>query len=274
MTYCKENDSFIEKLLRKVIALVVVLALAIPVISPEVFAASSVVISGGDNVKGGDTFTVVVTFSGGNIGRVDAQLTYDTDKLTYLSGGSSTGNSGYVQLKMGGTDGSVTFNLEFQAISEGSTSLEVKTWEMYDTDESYMGETPSASKTITISGSAAQDQIIEQTSSPDQPVEETEMIGVDEKEDEESDASDINMILLAIAVVLLVLIIITAVALSKKKKHNAAGSSAASYQDSGADGESCEKEDIGEEKRTARKRASEETERWEDWKGIDDDDRL
>ncbi len=269
MTYCRENDSFVEKILRKLIAVVVVLALAIPVISPEVFAASSVVISGGDNVKGGDTFTVAVTFSGGNIGRVDAHLTYDTDKLTYLSGGSSTGNSGYVQLKMGGTDGSVTFNLEFQAISEGSTTLEVKTREMYDTDESYMDETPSASKTISISGSAAQDQIIEQTSSPDQPVEETELIGVDEKDDDSEGTTNINIILLAIAVVLLILIIITAVALSRKKRHSVKNI----IPDNETEYEKAD-ESRREKQKAVRRRASEDTELWEDWKGIDDDDRI
>ena len=107
MTYCKDNDSILERILRIVIISVVVLSMMIPVMAPEVFAASSVTISGGDSVKGGDTFTVAVTFGGGSVGRVDGQLTYDTDKLTYISGGSSSGNSGYIQLKKAGTDGSV-----------------------------------------------------------------------------------------------------------------------------------------------------------------------
>ena len=135
MTYCKENDSMFERILRILIIAVVVLSMAIPVMAPEVFAASSVTISGGDSVKGGDSFTVAVTFGGGSVGRVDGQLTYDTDKLTYISGGSSSGNTGYIQLKKAGIDGSVTFNIEFQAVSDGSTSLEVTTNEIYTLDE-------------------------------------------------------------------------------------------------------------------------------------------
>ncbi len=197
--------------------LVAVLALVIPLISPRVFAASSVTLSGGDSVKGGDTFTVAVTFGGGNIGRVDASLTYDTDKLTYISGGSSTGNSGYIQLSSGGTDGSVTFNIEFQAISEGDTVLEVTTREMYDLNEAYIGETPSASKTISIAGNAASEDVITQTTSPDQPVAETELAGVDEKPEDEGGES-VTLLLVAAIAIPLVLIIIIAVLLARKKK--------------------------------------------------------
>ena len=99
-----EKDNCIVRVLRVLIALVIVISLVIPLISPSVFAASSVSISGGDNVKGGDTFTVAVVFSGGDVGRVDAQMTYDTDQLSYISGGTSKGNTGYIQLKNAGTE--------------------------------------------------------------------------------------------------------------------------------------------------------------------------
>ena len=46
-----------------------------------VFASPGVTITGGDDVKGGETFTVTVKFSGGDIGRVEGSLTYDTDRL-------------------------------------------------------------------------------------------------------------------------------------------------------------------------------------------------
>lgn len=285
MTYCKDNDSILERILRIVIISVVVLSMMIPVMAPEVFAASSVTISGGDSVKGGDTFTVAVTFGGGSVGRVDGQLTYDTDKLTYISGGSSSGNSGYIQLKKAGTDGSVVFNLEFQAVSDGSTTLEVTTNEIYDLDEVYLGETPSASKTVSISGKAASEELITQTTSPDEPVAETELIGVDEKpEDEAGGALGMNLILIIIAVVLVVLIVIIAIVLKKKKAPKGV-KAPASYEE--ADDESISPgreygaplhEDERAEERARRqavkKRASEETELWNDWKGMDDEDKL
>ena len=216
MTYCKENESLTERILRIAIITIVILSMVVPIVSPSVFAASSVTISGGDSVKGGDTFTVAVTFGGGSVGRVDGQLTYDTDKLTYISGGSSSGNSGYIQLKSAGTDGSITFNIQFQAIAEGDTVLEVTTNDMYDLDERSM-DTVSGSKTVSISGSAASDEVIAQTTSPDQPVAETELIGVDEKTDDSDGNLNINLILIIVAAVLVILIVVIAVALKKKK---------------------------------------------------------
>ena len=225
MIYCKDKENITERILRKLIIAVMVLALVIPVMTPSVFAASSVTISSGDNVKGGDTFTVAVTFGGGDIGRVEGNLTYDTDMLTYVSGGSSTGNSGYIQLSGGGTDGSVTFNIEFQALKEGSTTLQVATDEMYDLNEVYMEETPSASKEITIAGTAASEEVITQTTSPEQPVEETELQGVDEKPDDDSDSSGMTTILMiaVIAIPVILIIIIIAVLAARKKRNNRPG---------------------------------------------------
>ena len=286
MTHCKEKENLAECILRKMIITVMVLALLIPIISPKVFAASSVTISGGDNIKGGDTFTVAVTFGGGDIGRVDGSLSYDTEKLTYISGGSSTGNSGYIQLKDASTDGSVTFNIEFQALDEGDTVLQVATREMYDLNEVYMSETPSASKTISISGSAASQQIITQTSSPDQPVAETELKGVDEKPDEGISGKTLFMVI--IIAVPIVLIIIIAIILSKKKKSKDDISGKKENQDDEChenidyhrenrhiDGEVSEnivRKEKSEQKKAVKKKASEETENWADWNGFDDND--
>lgn len=282
MTYCKENESLTERILRIAIITIVILSMVVPIVSPRVFAASSVTISGGDSVKGGDTFTVAVTFGGGSVGRVDGQLTYDTDKLTYISGGSSSGNSGYIQLKSAGTDGSITFNIQFQAIAEGNTVLEVTTNDMYDLDERSM-DTVSGSKTVSISGSAASDEIIAQTTSPDQPVAETELIGVDEKTDDSDGNLNINLILIIVAAVLVILIVVIAVALKKKKASGKAGNEskaaeldeAAEGPDNGAFREETEVNGIDDKsvRREAKKRANEETALWNDWKGMDDDDK-
>lgn len=217
-----ERERLTEKVLRKIIAFVVVMTFIIPLISPSVFAETSITISSGDHVKGGETFTVAVTFGGGSVGRVDAQLLYDTDMLTYVSGGSSSGNTGYIQLKNAGTEGSITFNLEFQAVTEGETALEVTTNEMYDLDEMYL-DTPSATKTIAIEGNAEEEVLITETTSPDEPVETTELVGVDEKPAEESEEEgngNINLLFIFGAVVLVILIVIVAVLLATRKKGN------------------------------------------------------
>ncbi len=216
MTYNDKKDSLLEKTLRKLIAFLIVTAFLIPLITPESFAASTVSISGGDSVNGGDTFTVTVTYSGDSIGRVDGQMTYDTNKLTYISGGSSSGNTGYIQLKDAG-NGSVTFNIEFQAISEGSTDLNVTTNEMYSVNEGRLSN-PSATKTVNIAGNADSNELITETRSPDEPVENTTVRGVDERGDEGENTVSTTAVLIISAAVLIVIIAVIIAVLMKKKR--------------------------------------------------------
>ncbi len=218
----EEKENITERILRRAIAIVVVMAFMVPFLSPKVFAETPITISSSDHVKGGDTFTVAVTFGSGSVGRVDAQMLYDTDMLTYVSGGSSSGNTGYIQLKNSGTEGSITFNIEFQALTEGDVTLEVTTNEMYDLDEMYI-DTPSATKAITIEGDAEEEVLITETTSPEEPEETTQLIGVDEKPteaevNEENGFNNINLVFIFVAVVLVILIVIIAVLLASRKK--------------------------------------------------------
>lgn len=170
-----------KKIIKKLAVLMLTAMIIVPAASVNTYASSSVDISGGESVKGGEVFTVTVTFDGDDIGRVVGDVTYDTDMLSYISGGSSSGNVGYVELRNAGTGEPLTFNLKFQALKEGSTELTVSASEMYDLGEGYM-DTPSAAKTITISGDAAEDEIIEETTEPDDTASE-ENNDVDEKDD-------------------------------------------------------------------------------------------
>lgn len=221
MTGHREEDNRTDKILRKVIAFVVVMAFIMPILTPQVFADSTLDISGGDHVEGGDTFVVAVTFGGGNVGRVDAQMLYDTEKLTYVAGGSSSGNTGYIQLKNAGVEGSVTFNIEFQAIAEGETAVEVTTNEMYDLDEMMM-DAPSGSKSILISGNAEEDEKIQESVSEEETMEtETQLQGVDEKveepEEPETSSGNLTAILIGIATALVILIVIISILLARKR---------------------------------------------------------
>lgn len=220
-----ERDRVIKKALRKAMLLVIVMAFMIPPLSTSVFAETPIIIAGGDHVKGGETFTVAVTFGSGSVGRVDAQMLYDTEKLTYISGGSSSGNTGYIQLKNAGTEGSITFSIEFQALTEGDATLEVSVNEMYDLDEMFL-DTPSATKTVTISGDAAKEELITEEITEDPEEEITEPLGVDEKPAEEviadadttEDDGGINMVFIITAAVLVILIIVISVILAARRK--------------------------------------------------------
>lgn len=115
------------------------------------FASTSVNISGKNKVTKGETYTVKVKFSGDNIGRVDGQLTYDTSKLSYKSGGSSSGDNGYIDLKDAGTGEAIVFNIKFKAKGGGSSTIKVTTNGIYNLEEEYI-DAPSTSKSINIKG--------------------------------------------------------------------------------------------------------------------------
>ena len=176
-----------KNVIKKFIVIGLALLLAGYLASADADAASTVSVTGGDNVTGGEIFTITVTFDGDSIGRVSGDVTYDTEMLSYISGGSSSGNVGYVELKKAGTGEPLAFDLKFQALKEGSTELTVSTSEMYDLGEMFL-DTPTASKTVNISGDAADDEIIEETVPEDDAVEEG--LSVDEKGDTPEEPSD------------------------------------------------------------------------------------
>lgn len=176
-----------RNILKKIAVIIVAAMIIVPATTFDAHASSSVSVTGGDNVKGGEVFTVTITFDGDDIGRVVGDITYDTDMLSYISGGSSTGNVGYVELRNAGTGEPLKFELEFQALKEGETVLTVAASEMYDLGEGYM-DTPSITKTVTISGDADEEEIIEETTEPDNAPEDN--LSIDEKEDMSNAGSD------------------------------------------------------------------------------------
>ncbi len=210
-----------KKIMRKLIVIIMAAVIAAPVIAAPADAASTVSISSPDSVKGGEVFTVTVTYNGDSVGRVVGDVTYDTEMLSYISGGSSSGNVGYVELRKAGTGETLSFDLKFQALKEGSATLNVSTSELYDLGEMFMDTPSDSSRTIEVSGNAADDEIIEETNPEDDAADEG--LSVDEKsdtpEEEPVDDSDqdnagenssslARMIMFAIGGLVLLLIII------------------------------------------------------------------
>lgn len=200
-----------RKIIKKAAAVVLALFITLPVFTAPSSAATAITVTGGENITGGETFNVTITYSGDSVGRVIADLSYDTSMLTYLSGGSSMGNTGYVVLKNAGTGEDITFNLEFQALKEGTTSLKIETREMYDLNEEYM-DNPSASKSITITGNVSEEEIVEPTMPEEEDVT-PNLIAVDEKEDE----TNSTMVLVAGAVIVSALILLIVLLMRRRK---------------------------------------------------------
>ena len=82
-----------KNILRKIAVIIIAAMIIVPATTFDSHGASTVGVTGGDSVKGGEVFTVTVTFDGEDIGRVVGDITYDTDMLSYISGGSSSGKS-------------------------------------------------------------------------------------------------------------------------------------------------------------------------------------
>lgn len=206
----------INKILKKLTVFVLIAMITMPFVSSYTFAAAKVTAEGGANVKVGDTFIVKVTYGGDEIGRVDGQLTYDTSKLEYISGGTSEGDTGYVQMKLAGTDGTITFTLKFKALEEGSTNLEITTNEIYDFAEIPL-DNPSLSKNIVIGGG---ERATENNTISEEELSTLEQVPYDPDQLEESDDEslfDNTLFLIISAAVLVLLIIIISVVLRKRK---------------------------------------------------------
>ena len=200
-----------KRIITKLAAAVLAVLIAVPVMAAPAEAATSISIIGGDAVKGGETFTVTVKYSGGSVGRVVADMNYDSSMITYISGGSSLGNTGYIELKNAGTGEDIVFNLKFQALKEGETSLKVETREMYDLNENYL-DSPSAVKNVSIEGNAADDELVDPEMATEDEYEPS-LISVDEKEDE----VNFTMTLAIGAAVVALLILVIVIVIRRKK---------------------------------------------------------
>ena len=178
-----------------------------------VFASTSVSINGKSQVSKGETYTLKVKFSGNDIGRVDGQLTYDTSKLSYKSGGSSSGDNGYIELKDAGTGEVITFNIKFKAKGSGSSTIKVTTNGIYNLEEEYI-DAPSASKSVSVQGSESATNI--QNNDEETSVEESDLDlengnSEDETIEDESDNAT-DMITLPFVIGGIVVVIITVIA--------------------------------------------------------------
>lgn len=221
--------------IRMTAVMVMTAVLLLPVI--VLAADTSVSISGGGPVKEGETTTVTVTYKGDSLGFVDGELRYDSDSLEYLSGGSSQGNSGVVQLKRwsDNASGVITFSLKFRGIHEGTVDLDLKTYETQNLDGIGMSR-PSANQSVKVmegeqQTTAVQTETQETTTAvTETQTEETESAGQEdlatvesewnttEEPVEAEEAKDTLPTYLPIVIAIVLIIIIIAVVVIRKKK--------------------------------------------------------
>ncbi|MEG2323825.1 MAG: hypothetical protein RSA73_03305 [Anaerovoracaceae bacterium] len=144
-------------------AITLALLLTMPLTSVISNGADLNVKIGGDaKVKAGETFTVTVKYSGRSLGMVNGDLTYDTNAISYISGGSSSGDGGLVQLKKASEGKTVAFKVKFKGVKGGKSTLKLTTNEAYDLDGKSLS-TPSSSKSITVAKSSEPVQTTKET---------------------------------------------------------------------------------------------------------------
>lgn len=215
-----------KKRIKLCIAAVFLLSAMIPA---TVFgASSSVSISGSGSADVGKTVTVTVTYKGSSLGYVNGQLSYDNSKLQYLSGGSSQGDAGLVELKAYADDasGKLAFRVKFKAVGSGSTGLDLETLETQNLDgDQDMGQ-PSASKTVTIKSAptteTTEESTIEETTEETTQATTTAPTEASQSDEQvqrqESEGGLSYLVVIGIGAVILILIIAVAIGLRKKRR--------------------------------------------------------
>ena len=149
---------FMKNRLCLLLTLVLALLMTVsPIGRIDARAAVSTRISFSDpQAKAGEEFTVtmkITALSGGNLGSTKVSLKYDTAYLQFLSGDhTSDGSAGIVLVtgdsSMGTTE--YSFSLKFKALAQGTTSLEINDYELYDVDSKAASLDKKGSSAITI----------------------------------------------------------------------------------------------------------------------------
>ena len=157
-----------------------------------------------DGINEGDEFAVEVSYEMDMLDSVRGSLEYETDEFEYISGGSSEGNGGVVQIRGNGEGGKAVFTVIFKALKPCDGIITVSTKEAYDLDGKTLNR-PLSKVTVTVAQKQAE---------PVQKTVETEDNEENRSETDitEDDNSSILLISIGItAVLLIVLIIIAAV---------------------------------------------------------------
>lgn len=121
--------------IRKKLGMLLAICLLLPCFSIVAHAASGVLTFSDPTTKVGETVTVKAKLDayGSPIGDGEITVAYDPAKLEFVSGQNASGGNGTVTLSTTG-DGSVSelnYTMEFRALEEGTTNIEVSGYTAY-----------------------------------------------------------------------------------------------------------------------------------------------
>lgn len=205
--------------------IITVLILCIITALPQsVFAASlNLNAESSSNISAGENFTVDVKYSSDYLDSIKGSVSYDTDCLEYISGGSSAGDGGIIKLRGSSDDGkTITFNLKFKALKTGTASVAISTEEAYDLDGKAIN-TPYVTKNITVEA-AFSGEVTDNTENTDKSSIDNSSNDKNAVDTAENNISQEyrNSVLLAVSagIIAAALVIVCIIAGVKKKKRN------------------------------------------------------
>ena len=116
------------KIRKKISSVILALCLLVPCFSMVAIAADGKISFSDPSTKVGDMVEVkcAVRSTGGSLGNVEVQLSYDSEALSFDSGdGAESEEDGSVTLAGNGGSSEQVFMLKFQALKEGSTQITI-----------------------------------------------------------------------------------------------------------------------------------------------------
>lgn len=151
------------KFYKKICMMLAVMFCSIVVVGiTDAFASSATIDFGTDenSIKAGQTFTltVIVDSSDGNIGNVEARITYDEEMLEVVSSDDYVnGNAGLLVINDNSddSDNNKNYNIKFKALKKGSVKIQVSDSPVvYDFDDDSQMTVKTNELTLTIGASA------------------------------------------------------------------------------------------------------------------------
>ncbi len=124
------------KIMKKISAVLLSLCLCVPCFSLVAHAADGRISFTDPETAVGEMVEVRCVFrsTGGNIGDVEIELEYDSEYLRFKSGDGVEDNDGTLSYSGSGDSSEVSFTMEFQALQEGETKIEVASSSVSDPD--------------------------------------------------------------------------------------------------------------------------------------------
>ena len=126
------------------------------VLQLNAFALSANIQFSDPSAKVGEEFTVSMHVQGDSaISNTNIVLSYDSEKMEFVSGDSASGSGGELTVKSSGNEADVYYSLRFKALKDGSAAIQVKSATLEDSGNQAASIAHQGSAAVTIAAADA-----------------------------------------------------------------------------------------------------------------------